>query len=80
MSKYQFVYINDIQGGADVAVQFDDTHHPFIEDVLVAFEQFLLGVTFQPGTIRKYINMEAVQEALLKRAELARALSDTLGR
>ena len=74
MSKYQFAYFNDVDGGADVAVQFDDTNYPFIEDVLVAFEQFLLGVTFQPGTIRKYIDMEAVQTALMERAKLVREL------
>ena len=74
MSKYQFAYLNAVDGGADVAVRFDDTNYPFIEDVLVAFEQFLLGVTFQPGTIRKYIDMEAVQTALMERAKLVREL------
>lgn len=74
MSKYHFAYLNDVDGGADVAVQFDDTNYPQIEDVLVAFEQFLLGVTFQPGTIRKYLDMDAVQKALMERAKLVREL------
>lgn len=74
MSKFSFAYINDIDGGVNVGVQFDDTNAPYIEDVLVAFEQFLLGVTFQPESIRKYLDMAAVQDALWKRAKLARDL------
>lgn len=76
MSKYSFVYTNDVPSGVSVnlSVEFDDARDPFIENMLVAFEQFLLGVTFQPGTIHKYLDMDAVQDALYRRAQLVRDL------
>jgi hypothetical protein len=70
MSVIKFLYLNDIPGGTDVSVQFDDTDRPFIEDLLCAFEQFLLGMTFHPNTISKYLDTSRVQRALLERAQL----------
>jgi hypothetical protein len=70
MGTYTFVYKNEIQGGVHIAAEFDDTQDPFIEDVLAAFEQFLLGCTFQPATIEKYIKTAAVQDARTERARL----------
>jgi hypothetical protein len=45
----------DPEDGITVTVEFDDTADPTLPALLRAFEQFLLGVTFQPGTIAKYI-------------------------
>ncbi len=76
MGLYTFTYIPDTKEQPTISVQFDDHNgeFPFIEHVISAFEQFLLGVTFQPGTIRKYIDIEAVQKALMERAKLVREL------
>jgi hypothetical protein len=73
MSLYEFTYIPDFKDQARVTVSFDDAEgaNPFIEHVIVAFEQFLLGVTFQPGSIGKYIDREAIQRALCGYAELS---------
>jgi hypothetical protein len=74
MGTYTFNYTPDSPDAAHVTVVFDDHNgeHPFIENVLQAFEQFMLGVTYQPGSIRKYLRTEEVQNALLQYAELAR--------
>jgi hypothetical protein len=66
MSYYEFTYVPDFKDQARVTVQFDDCEgqHPFIEHVVTAFEQFLLGVTFQPGSIAKYIDKEKLQKTL----------------
>lgn len=74
MSTIRFQLINDIPSCPSVALQFDDTDAPFIEDILSAFEQFLLAMTYQPASIQKYIDTEAVQKALLERARLVAEL------
>jgi hypothetical protein len=73
MSLYEFTYIPDGKDQTRVTVSFDDNYgsNPFIEPVIIAFEQFLLGVTFQPGSIEKYINREALHKALLRYAQLS---------
>ena len=68
MSKYTFTFTDPDGISNSVGVQFDDTNDPFIEGVLSAFEQFLLGVTFQPSTIKKYLDTDGVQDALVARA------------
>jgi hypothetical protein len=67
MSVYTFTYQNDIPGSSDVAVRFDDQNgeYPFIEHVIEAFEQFLLGVTYQPGSIAKYIDKDKLERQLM---------------
>lgn len=78
MSKFIFSYLSDSPNGADVRVEFDDTNRPFIEDVLSAFEQFLLGVTYQPGSIKKYIDTEKLQDRIIKDALAVRALKEQI--
>jgi len=70
MSLYEFTYIPDFKDQARVTVSFDDNEgqHPFIEHVIIAFEQFLLGVTYQPGSIRKYIDRGALDRQLMEYA------------
>jgi hypothetical protein len=67
MSVYTFTYQNDIPGSADVLVCFDDRNgeYPYIEHVIEAFEQFLLGVTYQPGSIAKYIDKDKLERQLM---------------
>ena len=43
-----------------ITVTYDDTYSPFVEDLISAFEQFLLAMTYQPGSIAKYIDTEKV--------------------
>jgi hypothetical protein len=76
LSKYTFSYDNDFPDSASVSVSFDDKDAPGIENVLTAFEQFLLGLTFQPESIQKYLDVEAVQKALLENAKLVREFKD----
>lgn len=66
MGKYTFSYKSDLSSGVDVAVEFDDEDSPFVGDVMLAFEQFLLGCTFQPETIRKYLDVEKAKRRQLK--------------
>jgi hypothetical protein len=71
VSVYTFTYHNDIPGSSDVAVRFDDQNgeYPFIEYVIEAFEQFLLGVTYQPDSIAKYIDKDKLQKQLMQYME-----------
>jgi hypothetical protein len=61
MGTYTFSYKSDMADGVDVAVRFEDSENPHISHVIGAFEQFLLGCTFQPETIKKYVDVEAAQ-------------------
>jgi hypothetical protein len=76
VSTIQFIQVNDLPGGTDICVQFDDNERPFIEDLLNTFEQFLLAMTFQPDTYKKYIDTDKIQAALLKRAQLVAELQN----
>lgn len=79
MSKYIFICESDLPTYTPhIRVEFDDSEHPFLEDVLSAFEQFLLGVTFQPGSISKYINMEAVHASRLEMALAVKELKERM--
>lgn len=60
MSKYTFTHDPDLSGSPKITVEFDDAEHPFIGDVLAAFEQFLLGVGFHPDTIEKYLDSDKI--------------------
>jgi hypothetical protein len=64
MGTYTFAYTPDEGGsGAEILAQINsDDYLPF---VLAAFEQFLLGVTYQPGSIAKYIDVAKVQRDLI---------------
>jgi hypothetical protein len=77
MSIYRFQYISDVAGAASVTVELDDSQYPCIDAVLVAFEQFLLGVTFQPESIAKYLDMEAVHRSRDEVAELVASYGGT---
>jgi len=76
MGTYTFTYTPDRPDQASLTVEFDDKNgqHPFIEHVIEAFEQFLLGVTYQPGSISKYIDRGALDRQLMVYAELASPL------
>jgi hypothetical protein len=67
MGIYTFEY-ND-GDNTTVRVSYNDDRNPSIDAVLVSFEQFLLGVTFQPESIAKYLDMDTVrahQEAVAR--------------
>ena len=66
MSTYKFQYTPDFPEQATVTVEFDDCNgaFPFIAHVIEAFEQFLLGVTYQPGSIARCINKDYVRQQL----------------
>lgn len=65
MGRYYFGHTDD--SGQHVSVMFDDTERYHISDVLTAFRAFLLGVTFQPATIEKYIDVNKVYLDQLER-------------
>jgi hypothetical protein len=75
MSTIRFQMINDLPQCPSTTLEFDDTDAPFIEDIMAAFEQFLLGMTFHPSTIKKYLDVDGIQKALLGRAQQVAALS-----
>lgn len=61
MSTFTFTYTPEPGvDSPDVAVMLSDSD--YLPDVIAAFEQFLLGVTFQPGSISKYINTAKVHD------------------
>lgn len=79
MSKYIFILESDMPTySPHVRVEFDDSEHPFLEDVLAAFEQFLLGVTFQPGSISEYLDMDAVHKERMDKALAVKELKEQL--
>lgn len=60
MGTFTFTYSPD--PGVDspeIAVRIS-SDSDYLPDVIVAFEQFLLGVTFQPVSITKYVDIEKV--------------------
>jgi len=70
MGMYRFIYepsaADRESGTVGVAVAFDDMDgkFPLIYFTVAAFEQFLLGLTFQPGSIAKVLNLETVRQNL----------------
>lgn len=74
MGKYTFLYSATADHETNVGVSFSGEDRGYhISDVLAAFEQFLLGVTFQPGTIAKYIDLGQVHK---DQQEIAYARTD----
>lgn len=56
MGVFSFVYTGDPDENVRVCVTVTD--EAYLPPVIEAFERFLLAVTFQPESIRKYINVE----------------------
>lgn len=59
MGYYTFRYINDDSTEVGVRVSDESWH---IANVLEAFEQFLLGCTFQRETIHQYVDVDAARQ------------------
>lgn len=57
MGTYKFSYNPSPAVGATVEVELI-TDEPGIQEPMYAFQQLLLGMTFHPDTIRKYLNVE----------------------
>jgi hypothetical protein len=63
MTIYRFVAVRgpgDPPEHTEVAVRYDDESDPTLDKVVGAFVMFLKGVTFEPSSIAKFIDHEAV--------------------
>lgn len=78
MSKYIFIHEPDSKAHPTVRVEFDDSENPFIEDVLDAFYQFLLGVTFHESVIRKYLDADKIMAVRIDMAIRVRELKERM--
>jgi hypothetical protein len=63
-----------------ITVTLNDDDHPFIEDALIAFEQFLLAMTFQQGSIDKFVNMTDVHKERMELERQAEALKEQIAK
>ena len=69
MGIYKFLFIATEPYENEVGVAFNDLDRDTLPNVVAAFEQFLIGLTFQPGSIEKYINTVRVGIDLQDEAE-----------